>query len=198
MYHAWGSQNAWLRQIHGENPLVCPGPDLRCARAEDRRLGLGHLPHGRIKVPVARMEAVNEKTIWTWNAIGKREGAWALDRGAPEAQKGFLLNHLIHELLPPKGDGLRWSNSDPVTGQAAWYDLRVRRSKKQTTGEMSEPRVQTHRTSPVGQGIRMTWRTGMSGRSSCHAMISTVSLLRQPDVARSGSRDLSWLEKRQA
>jgi hypothetical protein len=32
---------------------------------------------------------------------------------------------LINELLPPKGDGLRWSNSDPVTGQAAWYDLRV-------------------------------------------------------------------------
>jgi hypothetical protein len=36
-----------------------------------------------------------------------------------------LLNHLIHELLPPKGDGLRWSNSDPITGQAAWYDLKV-------------------------------------------------------------------------
>ena len=44
----------------------------------------------------------------------------------PKPRKGFLLNHLIHELLPPKGDGLRWSNSDPVTGQAAWYDLRVR------------------------------------------------------------------------
>ncbi len=26
-----------------------------------------------------------------------------------EATKGFLLNHLIHELLPEKGDGLRWS-----------------------------------------------------------------------------------------
>ena len=34
-------------------------------------------------------------------------------------------NHLIHELLPPKGDGLRWANSDPITGQAAWFDLRV-------------------------------------------------------------------------
>ena len=39
------------------------------------------------------------------------------------------MNHLINELLPPKGDGLRWSNSDPVTGQAAWYDLRVRIEK---------------------------------------------------------------------
>ena len=33
------------------------------------------------------------------------------------------MNHLINELLPPKGDGMRWSNSDPITGQAAWYDL---------------------------------------------------------------------------
>ena len=39
------------------------------------------------------------------------------------------MNHLINELLPPKGDGMRWSNSDPVTGQAAWYDLRVRIEK---------------------------------------------------------------------
>ena len=26
----------------------------------------------------------------------------------------------------PERDGYRYSNSDPVTGQAAWYDLRVR------------------------------------------------------------------------
>lgn len=32
-------------------------------------------------------------------------------------------------MLPPKGDGLRWANSDPVTGQAAWYDLKVRVEK---------------------------------------------------------------------
>jgi sulfite dehydrogenase (quinone) subunit SoeA len=25
MYHSWGSQNAWLRQIHGVNPLYVPG-----------------------------------------------------------------------------------------------------------------------------------------------------------------------------
>ena len=72
------------------------------------------------------MAALNENTVWTWNAIGKRKGAWALDEGASEATTGFLLNHLISELLPDKGDGQRLSNSDPVTGQAAWFDLRVR------------------------------------------------------------------------
>jgi sulfite dehydrogenase (quinone) subunit SoeA len=63
--------------------------------------------------------------VWTWNAIGKRRGAWNLDPDAPEATRGFLLNHLIADLLPPK-DGHRYANADPVTGQAAWFDLRVR------------------------------------------------------------------------
>ena len=66
-------------------------------------------------------------------------------------QKGFLLNHLIHELLPPKGDGLRWSNSDPITGQAAWYDLRVRIEKAEPGAEVSEPRLGRQK-SPIGRG----------------------------------------------
>jgi hypothetical protein len=86
------------------------------------------------------MDALNGKTVWTWNAIGKRKGAWALSPEAPEANRGFLLNHLIHELLPPRGDGLRWANSDPVTGQAAWYDLRVRIRKAPPGGpQHAEP-----------------------------------------------------------
>jgi anaerobic selenocysteine-containing dehydrogenase len=90
---------------------------------------------GEITVPVAAMAALNPHTVWTWNAIGKRKGAWALDPDAPEATKGFLLNHLIHELLPERGDGLRWANSDPVTGQAAWFDLRVKIEKSKPPGE---------------------------------------------------------------
>jgi len=125
MYHSWGSQNAWLRQIHGRNPMYVPGEICDAKGLKDGDWAHITSHHGRITVPVARMDAVNGKTLWTWNAIGKRKGAWALSDGAPEVTKGFLLNHLIHELLPPKGDGLRWSNSDPITGQAAWYDLRV-------------------------------------------------------------------------
>jgi hypothetical protein len=37
---------------------------------------------------------------------------------------------------------MRWSNSDPVTGQAAWYDLRVRIEKAEA-GEVSEPQFPT-------------------------------------------------------
>jgi hypothetical protein len=72
------------------------------------------------------MEGVNPDTCWTWNAIGKRAGAWNLAPNAPEAMKGFLLNHLIDELLPEREGGYRYANADPITGQAAWYDLRVK------------------------------------------------------------------------
>jgi len=94
------------------------------------------------------MDAVNSNTMWTWNAIGKRSGAWNLSPDAPEAKKGFLLNHLIHELLPPKKDGMRWSNSDPITGQAAWFDLRVNIEKAQPGEEITQPQFE-----PVKSGI---------------------------------------------
>ncbi len=140
MYHSWGSMNAWLRQIHTKNVLYVPGKICDSAGLETGDWAWVTSPHGRIKVEVARSEAVNEDTMWTWNAIGKRAGAWALDAEAPEAEKGFLLNHLINELLPPKGDGMRWSNSDPITGQAAWYDLRVNIEKAEP-GKRSEPHL---------------------------------------------------------
>lgn len=47
-------------------------------------------------------------------------------RGDPNPNQ---LNRLIRELLAARGDGLRWSNSDPVTGQAAWFDLRIKIEK---------------------------------------------------------------------
>ncbi|MFN4273777.1 MAG: molybdopterin oxidoreductase family protein [Aliihoeflea sp.] len=138
MYHSWGSMNAWLRQIHTANRMFVPAAlcDEQGLKDGDWAWIVSH--HGRIKVQVARTETSNRDTMWTWNAIGKRKGAWGLKDDVPESQKGFLLNHLIHELLPPREDGMRWSNSDPVTGQAAWYDLRVRIEPAEP-GDASEP-----------------------------------------------------------
>ncbi|MFV2093246.1 MAG: molybdopterin dinucleotide binding domain-containing protein, partial [Hyphomicrobiales bacterium] len=129
MYHSWGSQNAWLRQIHTANPLYVPGPVCDAAGLKDADWVWIISRHGKVLAPVKRMEGVNAQTVWTWNAIGKRAGAWRLSKNAPEAQKGFLLNHLIHELLPPRADGSKRGNYDPITGQAAWFDLRVRLEK---------------------------------------------------------------------
>ncbi|HHX89470.1 MAG TPA: molybdopterin-dependent oxidoreductase [Paracoccus sp.] len=159
MYHSWGSQNAWLRQIHGQNPLYVPRRVWQEHGFREGDWAWLTSPHGRIKVPVALMAALNDHTVWTWNAIGKRRGAWALSEDAPEAEKGFLLNHLISELLPPRGDGLRWGNSDPVTGQAAWFDLRVR-IEKAAAGAPSEP-AHPAQASPVGRGPdRVARRSG--------------------------------------
>jgi anaerobic selenocysteine-containing dehydrogenase len=128
MYHSWHSQNAWLRQILGYNRLYVQ-------RATGRALGLADddwiwlsSHHGRIRVQVKLMDGVNPDTVWTWNAIGKHAGAWGLDPAAPEFRRGFLLNHLISEWLPAGGSAAQ-ANADPVTGQAAWYDLRVRIDK---------------------------------------------------------------------
>jgi anaerobic selenocysteine-containing dehydrogenase len=157
MYHSWGTQNAWLRQIHGQNPLFVPTKIWQANGFAEGDWARVTSAHGSIVVPVAHMAALNENTVWTWNAIGKRKGAWALDEAAPEATKGFLLNHLIHELQPSKGDGLRWSNSDPVTGQAAWFDLRVKIEKVESQSE-SSPGFEPI-TSPVGTGPReLEWK----------------------------------------
>ncbi|MEM8654211.1 MAG: molybdopterin oxidoreductase family protein [Pseudomonadota bacterium] len=159
MYHSWGSQNAWLRQLHGHNPLYLPTKLMRENDLSDGDWAKVTSPHGEITVPVLEMAALNESTVWTWNAIGKRKGAWALDENAPEATKGFLLNHLIHELLPPKGDGLRWANSDPITGQAAWFDLKVRVAKADAPSE-SQPAMKPIK-SPVGKGpAQLAWKVG--------------------------------------
>jgi anaerobic selenocysteine-containing dehydrogenase len=125
MYHSWHSQNAWLRQILGNNQLfVNRGVGRALGLAEEDWVWLSS-HHARIRVPTKLMDGVDPDTVWTWNAIGKRAGAWNLDPDSPEFRKGFLLNHLISELLPADG---RYShaNADPITGQAAWYDLRVR------------------------------------------------------------------------
>ncbi|OJY64826.1 MAG: formate dehydrogenase [Rhodospirillales bacterium 70-18] len=128
MYHSWHSQNAWLRQIHGQNSLFIH-------RATAEGLGLADddwawviSRNGRARVQVRLMEGVNPGTVWTWNAIGKRSGAWNLADDAAESRVGFLLNHVLSEFLPPDDTGKRL-NADPMTGQAAWYDARVRIEK---------------------------------------------------------------------
>ena len=126
MYHSWDSQNAWLRQIHTHNHLFMHPSVGRAGAFDDGDWVWVESPWGKVRCMARFTEAVEPGTVWTWNAIGKGAGAWALHPKANESQKGFLLNHLITEELPEDPNGLRASNSDPVTGQAGWYDVRVR------------------------------------------------------------------------
>ncbi|OZB43210.1 MAG: formate dehydrogenase [Thiomonas sp. 13-66-29] len=124
MYHAWDSQNAWLRQIHGHNRLHVHPRTAQAAGIADGGWMWVESPWGRVRCVAQYSEAVEPGTVWTWNAIGKSSGLWGLHPHADESRRGFLLNHLITDELP--GDAGTLSNSDPVTGQAGWYDLRVR------------------------------------------------------------------------
>jgi anaerobic selenocysteine-containing dehydrogenase len=115
MYHAWDSQNAWLRQIHAHNYLFVNPAAARAAGVGDGDWIWAESQWGRVRCMARYSEAVEPGTVWTWNAIGKAPGAWRLAPDSNESRLGFLLNHLISEEF-----------SDPVTGQAGWFDLRVR------------------------------------------------------------------------
>jgi anaerobic selenocysteine-containing dehydrogenase len=126
MYHSWDSQNAWLRQIHTHNHLYVNPQVARAAGIEDGGWMWVESQWGKVRCMASYSEAVEPGTVWTWNAIGKAPGAWRLAPDANEAERGFLLNHLISDELPGLGSSGPISNSDPITGQAAWYDVRVR------------------------------------------------------------------------
>lgn len=138
MYHAWGSQNAWLRQIAARNYLYLhPDTGARHGIADEDWIEV-ESHHGRIRVQAKFAGNVQPDTVWTWNAIGKRRGAWKLDARAPEGRKGFLLNHLISDVTP-RGD---YANADPVTGQAAWFDLRVAIRKAADVADAGDAQTQ--------------------------------------------------------
>ncbi len=163
MYHSWDSQNAWLRQIHAHNFLYVNPKTARAAGVEDGGWIWAESPWGRVRCMCRYSEAVEPGTVWTWNAIGKAAGAWNLTARANEAQKGFLLNHLISEELPASAEGEHLSNSDPVTGQAGWYDVRVRIYPMQP-GETRETAPQFPPLKAVpGEGRRPSWLAWFAG-----------------------------------
>ncbi|MDT8452775.1 MAG: molybdopterin oxidoreductase family protein [Gammaproteobacteria bacterium] len=145
MYHSWDSQNAWLRQIHAHNHLHVNTKTARAANIEDGAWMWVESMHGKVRCMCRHSETVEPGTVWTWNAIGKASGTWGLSENANESKKGFLLNHLISEELPAHKAGDHISNSDPVTGQAGWYDVRVRIYP----ADPSEPKVTSPQFAPI-------------------------------------------------
>jgi anaerobic selenocysteine-containing dehydrogenase len=157
MYHSWDSQNAWLRQIHAHNCLFINPRTARAQGIDDGAWLWVESQWGRVRCMGRHSEAVEPGTVWTWNAIGKQPGAWALAPDANEARKGFLLNHLITDTLP--GDT---SNSDPVTGQAGWYDVRVRIYPAQE--ESVWPQFPALAPAPGMRKARRRWLAYVAGR----------------------------------
>ncbi|GHC11231.1 formate dehydrogenase [Thermomonas carbonis] len=166
MYHAWGSQNAWLRQIATRNYLYLhPDTGAQYGIADEDWIEVtSH--NGTITVQAKFAANVQPDTVWSWNAIGKRKGAWKLAKNAPESTKGFLLNHLISDVTP-KGD---YANADPVTGQAAWFDLRVSIRKASAQVDESQPQFKPlafteANEAPLRYGAQLRERMSRKGNS---------------------------------
>ena len=164
MYHSWDSQNAWLRQIHAHNYLfVSPRVGITNGFGDGDWIWV-ESAHGRVRCMCRFSEAVEPGTVWTWNAIGKASGSWALDSKANESQKGFLLNHLISEEIPSGQGDYCYSNSDPVTGQAAWYDVRVRVYKAgDNEPKHTSPQFDAMKPVPGMQPMRQKWQAFVKG-----------------------------------
>ncbi len=164
MYHSWDSQNAWLRQIHTHNYLFINVKTASALGVADDDWVWVESPHGQVRCMCRLSEAVEPGTVWTWNAIGKAQGAWHLAPDANESQRGFLLNHVISEELPG-ADGRRMSNSDPVTGQAGWYDVRVR-VRKAGADEPAEtsPQFAPLPAAPGTNHVRRLWQAFVAGK----------------------------------
>jgi anaerobic selenocysteine-containing dehydrogenase len=165
MYHSWDSQNAWLRQIHTHNYLFVSPRTAKASDIEDDDWIWVESMWGKVRCKCRYSEAVEPGTVWTWNAIGKLAGAWHLEPGANEAQKGFLLNHLLSEELPPRADGKRLSNSDPITGQAGWYDVRVRIYKAdEEEPKQTWPQFESMTPAPGTSAIKRIWLAYFAGQ----------------------------------
>ncbi|MES9960095.1 MAG: sulfite dehydrogenase subunit SoeA [Sedimenticola sp.] len=164
MYHSWDSQNAWLRQIHTHNYLFVNTKTAKAQGIEDGDWIWAESASGKVRCMCRHSEAVEPGTVWTWNAIGKAAGAWGLSPKANESQKGFLLNHLIPEELPPCEAGQYMSNSDPVTGQAAWFDVKVKIYKAgPEEPEQSWPQFKPQQRLPGQDPKRGKWQAYFAG-----------------------------------
>ncbi|MEJ2322020.1 MAG: molybdopterin oxidoreductase family protein [Gammaproteobacteria bacterium] len=164
MYHSWDSQNAWLRQIHTHNYMFVNPKTAEANGIGDGDWMWAESMHGRIRCMCRYSHAVEPGTVWTWNAIGKGPGAWGLSEKANESQKGFLLNHVISEELPPCESGQHISNSDPVTGQAAWFDVRVKIYKAgKDEPKLTYPQFKPQRKVPGQDSKRGKWQAYFAG-----------------------------------
>ncbi|HKX93641.1 MAG TPA: molybdopterin oxidoreductase family protein [Methylibium sp.] len=165
MYHSWDSQNAWLRQIHAHNYLFVNPVTARAQGIADDDWIWVESRWGKVRCMCRYSEAVEPGTVWTWNAIGKAAGAWQLGPGSNESRKGFLLNHLISEELPLGTGPGTVSNSDPVTGQAGWYDVRVRiyKAGPDEPAETS-PQFKPLHPYPGTTSKRRAWQAYFAGR----------------------------------
>ena len=124
MYHSWDSQNAWLRQIHSHNYLHVNPRTAQEAGIADGGWAWVTSAWGGCAACCA--------TAMRWSRHGldlerDRQGFRRLAAGAwcRRVAQGLPAQSPDHRGAAIAGGHTRTINSDPVTSQAGWYDVRV-------------------------------------------------------------------------
>ncbi|MGN6648865.1 MAG: formate dehydrogenase, partial [Trinickia sp.] len=111
------------------------------------------------------------------NAIGKAAGAWNLGPNAGESQRGFLLNHVITDELPSDmRAGERMSNSDPITGQAGWYDVRVRIYRAEADATTTLPQFAAMHPMPGSTSVMQRVQAYFAGKGEFAARLKRAAM----------------------
>lgn len=111
----------WLQGVQGDD-------DLYIGRQQGKELGIADEDwvwvisrRGKVKRRVRLMDGVHSRTVWTWRGGARSAGQ---SQGPPASQSSF--NLLIDDRLPEQDSEHQYASADPLTGQTAWFDLRVR------------------------------------------------------------------------
>ncbi|AEJ38338.1 molybdopterin oxidoreductase [Sulfobacillus acidophilus TPY] len=150
-YHSWGSHNAWLRQLLNENPVYMNPVKARELGLEDGQWVWIESRIGKMTARLRYSDAVEPDTVWTWNAVAKGAGSWALHPDSPEVTRAVLINHIIPDKAADERG--RFFNNDPVTGQAGWYDTRVAIYPSELQKVWPEPHVTAR--DPVARSVAL-------------------------------------------
>jgi anaerobic selenocysteine-containing dehydrogenase len=141
MYHSWGSQNAWLRQITAENRLYIHR-DLGArigVRDDDWVWIASHM--GRVKCQVRLMDGREPAHGLDLERHRQAQGRVVLGRRRAGGDAGFPAQSSYIRTSARGRRRLSLFELRPDHGQAAWFDLRVSIEKADGTGQ-TEPRFE--------------------------------------------------------
>jgi hypothetical protein len=168
MYHSWDSQNAWLRQIHTHNYLFVNPKTASCRRHYRWRLDVGGVAMGQgaLHVPLFRSGGARHGLdLERHRQICK--GAWNLTPDANESQRGFLLNHLISEELPPSADGATFPTPTPSPARPPGTTCGCASTRRRTTSpQQTFPQFKAVPAAPGVQARLPRWQAYFAGKGS--------------------------------
>ena len=126
MYHSWDSQNAWLRQIHGENHLFVNPVTAAAQQIDDGAWIYVESPWGKVRCRARYSEAVGRHRM---DLERDRQGGRRVEPGAAGGRVAARLPVEPRDHRRAAGCGARRCADVELRsdhGQAGWYDVQVR------------------------------------------------------------------------